>query len=168
MLKKLLGELRSLAGKTPYETTRESYGPEPYLDPSDVTVNERVVAVLNHTIKSSLRMVLGLQGLNQLPESSYPATFRELLPVGFKDVLEYVREHGLPARMACYRPPDGSGEWIYQSGGEWKLSSVDERGMCFDQTFASKLDAEKAVLSAFRGGYEMFLSPPLSSARVEP
>ena len=139
-----------LSGKTEpadYEMARASYGHEPYRTAQDVSIKERVEAVLSHNVKYILRDVIGLERLNAIKEQDFPKAFRKHLPVNSQEVMEYVREFGLPKRIAIYGEPSGQGTWIHQTtNGNWVVSEIDERGMQFDKQFHSKWDAEKSII----------------------
>jgi hypothetical protein len=150
--------LKRLLGTSSYEAARATYGKEPYLQAQDVSIEERVDAVLDGSVKSLLRDVMGLEELKKLPEPMHAEKFRDLLPVTDVDVRARVRCIGLPPNLARYRHPDGSGDWIFQDDSEWVLSSIDERGMRFDKKFRSKWEAEDELLRAYHGVFGRFLS----------
>lgn len=129
-----------------FELARASYGPEPYRIASDISASERAEAVMEGTIKTLLRDVLGFEALQRLPESQYEQTFKTLFPISKKDLLNRVRECGLPHRMATYSTPDGPGDWIFQNNVEWIVASIDDRHSRFDESYKTKLEAEMHVL----------------------
>lgn len=134
-------------GVSAHESARISYGSEPYGAADSVTIQERIEAVTSYNVKYLLRYVLGSKVFNTLAERDYPNAFRKALPTTRAQIIEHVRSAGIPLSIARYAKPDGSGQWIHQhDSGSWIVSDVDERYFRHDTEFATKWEAEKAVI----------------------
>ena len=133
-----------------YEVARLSYGQEPYGKASDISVLERFEAVANHNVKYILNYILGSEIVKGMSETEYPDTFRKALPTTVFDIIECVKNAGVPHCIAKYSKPNGSGYWIHQDpAGNWLVSEVDERNFRFDHQFKSKWEAEKFVIDFY-------------------
>ena len=151
--------LSMLRKPTPNELARESYGPEPYRAASEVSVNERVAAVLQGRAKFLLREVIGLSELKKLPEGLIAQRFRRELPVTADQVFRYIESQGLPKGF------DDWGIRLTESAGAWHLTEVDIRGPSPPVPFSTKHEAELAVLLLRRHTIEPFVSGTLDGAR---
>ena len=143
----VLGWLRK---PSDYERARQSYGPEPYLTPADVSIAERIDALVTGNVVCLLRSVLGTQPVAALTLTEYPSAFRRALPVTQDDVVRHMIHSGIPKSVARYGKPEASGCWIHQDNQEgWVVSWMDERNTRFDRLFNSKREAEMHVIESF-------------------
>ena len=158
-LKSVLGMFRK---PTPSELARRTYGPEPYRLAGDVSVNERVVAVLKGQAKYLLREVIGLAELEKLPDGLIPQRFRKELPVSADEVVRHVGLDGLPK---------GFGDWSLQlteCEGGWQLVQVDIRGPESSLKYSSKREAELAMLVSRGNSIEPYVKGTLADALRAP
>lgn len=129
-----------MSQEPPNKFSRTSYGPEPYRTAAEVSLDERVVAVLEGQAKFLLREVIGLTALKKIPEGLIAKRFQAELPVKVDQVLEYIKSNGLP---------NGFGGWgvqLKECFNGWQLIQIDDRGPDALRIFATRYDAERALL----------------------
>lgn len=133
-----------------YARARQSYGPEPYLIPVDISIAERIDALASGNVVYLLRSVLGSQPLATLTRAEYANAFRQALPLTQEDVVRHMLHSGIPQSVARYGKPDASGCWIHHDDQEsWVVSWIDERNARFDRKFNSKREAQMHVIESF-------------------
>ncbi|WP_300439749.1 hypothetical protein [Zoogloea sp.] len=129
-----------------YERARQSYGPEPYLTLADVSIAERIDALVSGNVVCLLRSVLGTQRVAALTFAEHASAFQRALPLTQDDVVRHMIHSGIPTSVARYGKPQASGCWMHRDDQEgWMVSWIDERNARFDRQFNSKREAEMYV-----------------------
>lgn len=138
---------------TSWRQSRVSYGPEPYRRAEQVSVIERVEAVLEGSARHLLRDVIGLDATRTLPVALLPARFMKELPVTAADVSTYVIERGLPRGFLA-----GRGLEIGELDGRWRVVIRGERGgVEFEESHESRTRAELAALRYYWWEFQPFV-----------
>ena len=110
-----------------WRAAKATYGPEPRRTPTEVTVTERVEAVLAQYVVGLLGDVTSVAGARSMSREEQAASFRKLLPTTMADVNSYLKEHNLTPRYAYYERPEGKppGIYIAQCGELWTLYELE-------------------------------------------
>jgi hypothetical protein len=125
-----------------WREARVSYGPEPCRQADQVSVPERVEAVLEGSAKYLLRDVIGLEALRALPAALVPSRFVKELPVRAADVAAFVHERGLPRGFFT-----GKYIEVREQNDQWVIIIRGERGgVELEQAYELRSKAEVAAL----------------------
>lgn len=148
MIRKLLKLFNS---NTDWRAAKATYGPEIIRDPSAVSTEERVEAVLDQFIVGLLIDVQGKEITRRQTPEEQSDVFKNKLPTTWRDVKDYLKKHRLPPRYCFYDSPEGNGgtHFLVEENGSWHFYDR-ERTYALRVHSGTHDEVALAVLKIFR------------------